>query len=477
VGSTEIIVLALNAIVPIIAIVVLVSRANARQTLSRTALLEAAAILQLPEVAKAEERGAVLSGERSGFAVKIATFERSRPGQRRAIFTQIVVKTDLPEGLRIAKASIAALAEDAPTDVEDVMTGDGEFDAEMLVRSRSLLDAVARLSYQAREAARLAIGAYDAKLERGEIRFERSECMSDAHEIAGITDGMIALARALQDRTRTLKEQIIFNATEDPVGGVRVHNLRLLFASRYGDSKEVQRLAEAALHDRDPQVRIVAAHALGDAGFETLRRMAFNVRIPPPARVEAFEAMAAGLSANPDVLTLIDEAIAGTEEPVLSAMLRTCNRADHVPALALLRVRSAFTEAEGKLELIRLLAKSVEPKAEELIFDLLHSEDDAIASEAAKTLGLIGTRASLTALQDGNRRLGLAREVRAAIKDAIARIQTRLMGHGGRLSVSPLPTGGELSVSVRPPGGEVSLEDPLEAGSRAALSRVPEDDQ
>jgi hypothetical protein len=209
------------------------------------------------------------------------------------------------------------------------------------------------------------------------------------------------------------------NACRDPRTRVRLQNLLLLIREfpRYPETLEALR---TACSDRNSEIRLWAARELGAEGRDVLLVLSQRTVVD---RVSA-EAVS----------------ILGRELPVK----RTRALLDRSLRSRRIQTARACLEALGQSE----DAAAVEPS----LIRALQREEADLRVAAATALGRVGTAAAVLPLKDAAERAPKDKDLRRAIRQAVAEIQSRLHG------ASP----GQLSLSGAE-GGELSLPD-AEAG-------------
>jgi hypothetical protein len=251
-----------------------------------------------------------------------------------------------------------------------------------------------------------------------------------------------AILRSVLDAARTLvvgpdlPARIAANIEREPVDGVRLKALATLAREFPGHSATRERL-KAALQDRSDEVRLRAATALGDEGRDTL------LEILTRAADDSCVARAVGALG------------------------------EHLPAeraeSTLRRALGAGTRRETALACLEHLRTRGRSDAEGLVVEALRSSDDAIVEAAARTLGQIGTVAAVTPLLEASGSGG-----RAACRQAIAEIQSRLPGAGaGQLSIAS-GEAGALSLAEGDPGRLSLVEgEPVASKPEVAVAPLP----
>lgn len=295
---------------------------------------------------------------------------------------------------------------------EDIELETEEFDSVIHVTSGNAADAVSRLGRKVRDAAMKAIAGRGGELSAGGITIESRRIICDPRELERIVRELLALVAALEDQPRRIEQRLLLNATKDPSSGFRARNLKLLI-DRYPKSAEATEALRAGLTDRSASVRLCAARAVGERGLDTLLNLAFGTLNTPDVRLDALLAIG----------------------PLFLSARKALDRA---------------TEAE--VFLIALLADRKNP----------------ICEKAARALAFCGSRDAIAALLPCTKGMTTPAPLKASAQEAIARIQTRVGGEGGRLSLTE-PSGGELSLEDSE--GALSVSDGGESPAGAINQR------
>lgn len=353
----------------------------------------------------------------------------------------------IPRGLRFAAERDKG---------EDILTGDPVFDDVVEVHGQpSVVLALLNKELRQKIAAFVERGG---RLEAGQL-----SCRTRADWLHGEIPAALRTAVGLADDLSSSEgggicRRLARNALSDPISGVRLWNLLQLhdvFAST-GEAREASR---AALADSSPWVRLSAARFLRDGGLEVLEALARDRLIPDQAAVEAVALLAARLPvdrAGPllvDVLKsragdarrqAVDELGRLRYEPALGPLIVVMERADPRTAAAAAAALGSLGDARAETSLL----KSVE------------SDDHEVRLAAARALGWLGSVRSvppLLALLDSRR---LDSVTRQCFRDAVAKIQSRLVGaEAGQLSVAASTAeSGRLSLAQpRSGAGDLSL--------------------
>lgn len=206
-----------------------------------------------------------------------------------------------------------------------------------------------------------------------------------------------------------LDRAVARNLEREPEAGVRRRALALLVAGR-PDHPATQAAVRASLADRDDEVRLIAARAVGTEGREVLRALALD----PSATDAVVSRAVVGLGpafSEADVVKVLTDALAAGYRQTLLACLAS-------PALP--------------------------PTAEALLARALASEEEEVRLATAAALGRLGTASAVPALREVEQ--DASGELRRAAREAVASIQARLVGaEQGQLSVAP--AAGELSLT------------------------------
>jgi hypothetical protein len=233
---------------------------------------------------------------------------------------------------------------------------------------------------------------------------------------------VLALAEALVEPD-ALEPRLARNAREDPEPQVRLANLRELVAEspRHAATREALRAAAA---DGDELVQLEAAVHLGSEGKATLLDIASR-----------------GWSA--------DACCARAVAELRSALPVEQARAILAHALRTRRLETAQACVDS---LSRRGGEDVDAFAR-----VLALEQGPLAEAAARALGRVGSVSSVPTLLDAQRRLAGDEDVRQAVREAVAAIQSRASGAlPGQLSLAGEQSG-QVSLA-RDERGRVSLD-------------------
>jgi hypothetical protein len=359
---------------------------------------------------------------------------------------------------------------------EDQQVGDPDFD--QLVEL-PVLDAraCAALSFGAR-------GHLARLIERGgEVRqglVTYSQIWSEDQDqvwLVRMLRWLAKLARLLSVPPDGLHQRLADNALEDPSPGVRLRNVRFLAdPSTQTPEALLVPLGRRLLGDVNPRVRLLAAQFVGAEGHRVLGALVADATLETPLRVAAVT----GLGRGPTPALAELQALFTTAHPpevVCAALAVIAQQGLSALADAALgctrsaqeSVRAAAASALGGLGL---------PAAEPLLISLLSDSSAEVQRASADALGVLGSVAAvepLLPLAEGFGRSAL----RQAARGAIGRIQSRLGNvEAGRVSLAE-DQGLAGAVDLAEPDavriGELSLaeESTNDPDGSAAGSAVP----
>ncbi len=256
------------------------------------------------------------------------------------------------------------------------------------------------------------------------------------------------VAQALVVEPADVPPRLAHNALHDPVPSVRGACLRALLAeARAAERPLVQSTSAALLSDPDPELRLLAAGALGVRGHSALLALATGGELPAAIRVRALEALSRGGFAElesllgqilrgspPELAAAAFELVAERRLTSLGDRLLEAMRSPHS------EVRAAAAKALGAVGLVG---------AEAALLPLLRDGSRAVQLSAIESLA---ARGGVTAVQPLRELAGglASFELGRAARGAIERIQARLAGAGpGQISLVEEARG---AVDLAPPG-------------------------
>lgn len=397
-------------------------------------------------------RSHTAAGTVGDLAVRVALTTGEDHEQERVPYIVVSVEGPrIPPGLSFAAESGRG---------EDVLTGDPVFDDEVEVHGAPSV-VLALLKRELRLKVAVFVGT-GGRLEAGRLTC-RTLAPSSQWEILSLLRLSVGLAHDLSSsEDGGICQRLARNALSDPLPGVRLWNL-LLLHDQFASTGEAREASRPALADSSPWVRLAAARFLGDEGLEVLEALARDRQTPDQAALEAVALLAARLPVDRAGPLLVDVLKSRAGDARRQA-IEELGRLRYQPALGPLIVLMERSDPRSAAAAAAALGSLGDARAETSLLKSVESDAHELRLAAAKALGRVGSVRSvqpLLMLLD-SRRLDAAG--RQCVRDAVASIQSRLVGaEAGQLS---LATGA-------PESGRLSLAKPV-AGS-GDLSLAPED--
>jgi hypothetical protein len=337
---------------------------------------------------------------------------------------------------------------------DQVQTGDAAFDAAFVAAGPTdhvcaVLDAPTRRLF------RRVNTITRVELKAEELRAETA----DEAVLAAALPQMLDLAKHMR-RDEGTDARLAHNARHDPKRAVRLHCLQAL-VDQHPDGTHIATTLREACADKDPEIRLFAGKACGRDGIETLRELL--TKSPPDAiGAEAVRALGSALDTGAASALLeraaaqgrIDTACAcaaslsQSRDPAAVEPLRRTLACPHGPvaAAAALALGTAGSAADEPLLLAALDGK-LGPRL---------GDTSALHLAAVQALGHVGTAVAVPVLHEAGER-ATDRTLPRAIRQAIAEIQSRLVGATpGQLSL-PEDRAGDLTIAGDSPAGRVTF--------------------
>jgi HEAT repeat protein len=274
----------------------------------------------------------------------------------------------------------------------------------------------------------------------------------------------VAIARRLVPPV-DVAQRMAANATRDPVPAVRLRNL-LAVAREKPDHPATRAALKAGLADRDMEVRLRAALALGREGREALLAMADAPHTTDVHREAAIRGLGGEVPQELLVRVLRRCVRSGArpgppDEPrsarACIAALGGCRTPEAVSTLQALLLGNAFLAADAG----RALGRIGGGDAEAALIGALDGEVFESRLAAAEALGEAGSAAAVPALREAERH-GV--EIRRRARQAIEQIQARVQAAPGAVSLAG-GEAGQVSIAADA-SGRVSLPPRERGGGR-----------
>ena len=248
--------------------------------------------------------------------------------------------------------------------------------------------------------------------------------------------------------------------------GVRLQNLLVLNREYPGDERTLAAL-RSALGDAVPEIRLRAAQALGEEGSATLVQLAADEEIADECSAAAVAALGSRLEQARLETVLAASLGRGRLETVLACVTVLGDRSDERAAALLVELvrRSSYRVPAAAA---RALARANAPGSEAALIEALASDSDDLRLAAVEGLGEIGSAAAVMPLRE----VKGSRELQRAVRQAVARIQSRAAGASpGQLSLAAAAAG-QVSLAPAESGG-LSFP-PAAAGAVSLGSAMPD---
>jgi hypothetical protein len=262
---------------------------------------------------------------------------------------------------------------------------------------------------------------------------------------------LLQLAARLTEVSRVV-ERVAAIAGRDPLPAVRLTCLHALMEERprHAATRDALR---AALSDDDASVRMTAALTLRTEGLSVLLGLARSPESTSEIASRAIVALGAHFPAEDAARTLETALRSGRYETVGACLDSLAARgAAHLGPVR--RVLDGLSDT-GVALAASALGLSGTAEAEPMLLGVLDSGSPDVRAAAVRSLGRVGSAASVPILRELEPRGDAA--FRRVVREAVASIQSRLVGAGqGQLALAS--DGGEVSLAADE-AGRVSMRD------------------
>ena len=386
--------------------------------------------------------------------------------ERATVGTRIVVAVPGPLGFGAVR-----IRRKVP-DEGEIESGDEVFDGTFSIAGPArllcmLLDAETRrllLRLNAKSAVEIAGGELRAEMHDVEVPF--------------LLPLLLDLGRRFA-REMDVVQCLIENLRRDPKAGVRLSNLRLLVRECAWGPRTEEAL-RAACSDRSSQVRLRAAIELGPEGRGALLALAESMKTDDCA-AQAIRILGRELTFE-RTRAILDQALGRHRSETARACLEALGNSGTTEAVEALVEVLVEEESEMAARAALALGTTGSATAEPPLIEALHRETMSLRWAAAKALGRGGSVAAVLPLKEATERFPHDPDLASTTRQAIAEIQSRLLGATpGQLSLAQAETGqlslapaeaGQLSLAADQ-SGQLSL--PSEEAGQLSLSEDEEE--
>jgi HEAT repeat protein len=270
--------------------------------------------------------------------------------------------------------------------------------------------------------------------------------------------------RALLDLSRRLMrpddmaERLARTAQAETIDAARVQDLRTL-VREFPEHDAARTALQAGLADRNEEIRLLCAMAVGESGRVVLLELATEPGVGDSCASRALAAARDHLTLD-RLQAILKQALRNRRPLLAGATLEALGRS-HAPETIPVLVH-VLREGGGSLPVAaaQALALSGLPAAEAPLLEALARGDRDVRVAAAQALGQVGSTAAIPSPTDARTRHGEP-ELDRAVRHAIAEIQSRVPGASpGQLSLADAQAGqltladdatGRLSLRPKPP--------------------------
>lgn len=244
------------------------------------------------------------------------------------------------------------------------------------------------------------------------------------------------------------------------VQAVRMRSLRCLIDAMGEEHPAVKEACRLALNDESAEIRVVAARELGADGVPVLLALVLDADEAFDVRAEAARAFVE--HADDETFRLfVDRHLDSADAALRRLAIEAVGDRSWIAALPrLLEPRPDAHPSDIRATAIAL-RKLGDSAAEPILIEWLGSPVSAVAAASARALGFVGSIAAVEPLLPLARGAWGASEVRAAARDALRRIQSRL---------GPVEAGRLALVDVDGAAGALSEAD--DAAGRVAIDEA-----
>lgn len=376
----------------------------------RETLQGAAAVLGLSFRKGSFTKAPAVVGEYRGYHLCLDSYTVST-GKSSTTYTRIVCTPhDVPESFELSREGVGASIKKAFVG-EDLEIGDPVVDEHLVIRGPTRLDTLARMDRRSQEIALDVVGNLKARVKKGRVEWIRSGLVKDAGRLVEIATRLVDLAETLDHNGRSVPGRLLTSVRSPGHPEFRRRALHLLL-SHFGRTPEARDAVALALQDPTPQIRLLGAIAAGPEGHATLL-----------------------------------ELLGGAGGDFASDVLDAIQRAGLTPPFG--ELQRLAESAGARVAVARLLGQqgaSAHPGAEALLLSFLGEDDDALVTQAARSLGAVGSVRAVEPLMELTKGFFKDGDLKDAAKRAIAAIQSRLGdAEAGRLTVAEVVETGALS--------------------------------
>jgi HEAT repeat protein len=341
----------------------------------------------------------------------------------------------------------------------DILVGDADFDSAVIVQG-SETEVLGALRWPVRRAA-LPLVRNGMDIDIIGRRLTVSCLGVPASADKTLVEEIVNLAKALPGES-SVAERLAQNVREDPFGGVRLRSLEAL-VSDFGGSAQSQACCRDALADRNPWVRLQAARGLGAEGVDALADLARRSALNEAVASEALQDFLSHATRERAAEVCIDVLASGIGDARRRA-IEVLGRLRHAPAMGGLIRAIAGADAPAAEAAARALGLLGGTAAEAALLESLERPHRGTREAAVRSLGDMGTVRSVAPLREFADTGDAGSALRRIAREAIARIQSRLVGaEAGQVALA----------DVDPQRGSVSLVTADTEEGRVSLAEAP----